>query len=266
MSVRLLAQPLENGLEVVLRLDLELGRPHLLLLVEGEPEAADPGIRPLLDLRHVLLGHADLTPDRDQRQRHREGAHELAAPVVDEVVDQARDERLEEGVELLDAVRAEGVVEEAPELHVARLVVGVERRNGDPALLLVELLHALRGARRLGELAGLLVVLGLDGLDGVAGGVADAVREAFRVEERHAHVLVAREHVHPGGRVLPDRRVVPQLLVRVVRAVVDGRFEEVHLGRLRGHRVLPVEALSRRAKVNGFPASVNPTFGLISRR
>ena len=154
--VRLAAQLLEPRLEVVLRLDL--GEHRLLGLLVGLHQAhpLDPLVRPALDLRQVLVGHADLAPDHVERQRHGVLRHPLAAcrrrGSPRELVGEVLDVR----VDLLDRRGPEGVVEHPPHLHVVRLVARVEARRRRPALLLVQLRESL-GAQR-------DRVVGLDGL------------------------------------------------------------------------------------------------------
>ena len=98
--VGLAAEPLEDRLEVVLGLDLHLGRPDRFLVGLHHPEPLDPGVGPRLDLPDVLLRCAHLLADDDQRQRDGELADPVAAPLVDEVVDQSVGQVLDEGVEL----------------------------------------------------------------------------------------------------------------------------------------------------------------------
>ena len=221
--LRLPAQLLEHRLEVVLRLDL--GEHRLLGLLVGlhQPHPLDPLVRPPLDPRQVLVRDTHLTADHVERERHGVLRDPLAAAVAEEVLDELVGDVLDVGVDLLDRGRAEGVVEHAPHLHVVRLVPRVEARSRRPALLLVELREPL------GALCDRVVRL--HGLAGVVGAVPDAVRVALGVEQDRADVLVARDEVHPGERVLPDGRLVPQLLVGGVRAVVRLGIEEVDLAR-----------------------------------
>ena len=86
--VGLLPQPLEDRLEVVLRLDLHLDGPSALLAGLHEAQLLDPGVGPGLDSPAVIRVGAHLDPDHDERQRHGELAHPVARPAVDEVVDQ----------------------------------------------------------------------------------------------------------------------------------------------------------------------------------
>ena len=230
------AELVEELLEVVLPLDLHLDRPAHLLVGLHQPHPLDPGVRPDLDLREVLVGHADLAADHVERQRDRELRDPLAPPCADEVVDEPVGDLLDVAVDLADRRRLERRVEELPHLEVVRVVARVEARRRHPALLLVQLLDVRGLARDLGLPLRLLRVVGTDRLARVVRAVPDPVREPLRVEEDHPDVLVAADHVHPGRVVLPDRRLVAQVRVGVVRAVVHLGVEEVELhGRRRRH-------------------------------
>ena len=86
--VGLVAQPLEDRLEVVLRLDLHLDGPPVLFAGLHEAQLLDPGVGPGLDPPDVIWVGAHLDPDHDEGERHGELAHPVATSVVDEVVDQ----------------------------------------------------------------------------------------------------------------------------------------------------------------------------------
>ena len=212
--VRRLAQPFEDGLEVVLRLDLHLHRPFLLRFGLHHAEALHPGVGPGLDLPDVLLRHAHLLADDDQRQGHGELLHPVAAAVRDEGVQQLVGGGFHEGVHLLDLLRAEGLVEHGPHLLVVGVVPPGQGGGRQPALVLVELLHSLGPLR-------------VDAPAPTALAVAHAVAVGFGVQQDAAQVLEAGDHIEAGDRVLPHRRFVAQLFVGVVGAVLQIRVQQV---------------------------------------
>ena len=67
--------------------------------------------------------------------------------------------------------------------------------------------------------------------------LAHAAREALGVEQYPAYVLETGDYVEAGQGVLPHGRVVAELLVGVVRAVLEAGIQEVDLlRRFRLHR------------------------------
>ena len=111
--VRLAAQLLEQRLEVMLRLDLREHRLLGLLVGLDQAHPLDPFVRPPLDLRQVLVGHADLPPDHVERQRHGVLRTHSQRAVAEEALEQLLGELLDVRVDLLDRRRPEGVVEHA---------------------------------------------------------------------------------------------------------------------------------------------------------
>ena len=201
--VGLAAQPLEDRLEVVLRLDLHLGRPDHLIGCLHQAESLHPRVGPGLDAPDVVGVGAHLHADHHERERDGELADDVARAVGEEVVDQFVGEVLDGGLELGDLLGAEGVVEQGAHLAVLGVVTAGEGAAGHPTLLLVQ------------------------GLDLRAHAAPAAVDEPLGVDEHRTDVLVARDHVPLQARVEPHRRVVAQGAVRVVRAVVDRGVEEV---------------------------------------
>ena len=86
--IRMLAKPLEDGLEIMLRFNLPIDHRHFLVFGQHHRNPLEKGIRPALDLPHILALCAHLLADDEQRQRHAELPHPFAAPIGHETIDQ----------------------------------------------------------------------------------------------------------------------------------------------------------------------------------
>ena len=201
-------EPLEDRLEVVLRLDLHLGRPDPLLRRLHQPEPLHPGVGPRLDPPDVLGVGTHLHADHDEWERHGELPDELALAGVDELVDELVGQVADHRFECGDARRPERVTEQRSHLAVVRVVAAGERGRRHPALLLVERHHVGRQAA-------------------TATVRRAVVHEPFGVLQHGSDVVVAGDDVGLQPVVEPDWRLVAQRAIRAVRAVVDGRIEEV---------------------------------------
>jgi hypothetical protein len=121
-----------------------------------------------------------------------------------------------------------------PHLAVLWVVAARQRRSRHPPALLVQLADHLRARVDAAAVAG-------------AG-------EPLGVEQHLAHVVVPRDHPHPGARIVPGGRLRPQRVVRGVRAVGDVGIEEVDL--LERERLL-VGAIVRHTEHCRAPVAVD---------
>ena len=95
---------------------------------------------------------------------------------------------------------------------MVRVVAASQRRSRHPTLFLVEVPNFL---------------LALNHLGGVNAHGLLRIAEALNVGHHCSHIVVARNDVHARSRVFPDRGIVTQVLICVVRAIVGLYIEKV---------------------------------------
>jgi hypothetical protein len=95
---------------------------------------------------------------------------------------------------------------------VVGVVAAGQRRCGHPALFLVEVANFL---------------LALNHLGGVDTHRLFGIAKALYVGHHRTNIVVARNNVHARSRVFPYRRIVTQVFICVVRAIVGLYIEKV---------------------------------------
>ena len=213
--VGILAQPLENRVEIMLPLDFAVDHFQLGFLVQHHRYPLEKGIGPALDLPHVRARRAHLLANDIERQRHGKLADPVALAIVDKAVDQFIGQGLDQRVHGLDPARLERLVEHRPHLLVIGIIAARQGRFGKPALLLEPLLHELLafGAAGLVERGELF---------GTAG-------KGFGIKEDTADILVAGDDIDIGARLLVDRCLVAQRPVGIIGALLRFHVQQIDI-------------------------------------